>query len=131
MQKIMDRFSNTYQSFDSHKLKEYLQFLLNELNRYKEDWEISRDELTIFKSEFNRFKEIVSLSNNLSIELKDAISRIIYKENIKSKYLKKILRYIFLWDAATFKLNQLEDKAAIETLEYDIRKILNKLILTQ
>jgi len=127
----MDRFSNTYQNIDSHKLKEYFRFLLNELNRYKEDWEISKDELTIFKSEFNRFKEIVSLSNNLSTDLKAAISRITYKESIKPKYFKKILRYIILWDATAFQLNQLEDKAAIETLEYDIRKILNKLMLTQ
>ncbi|HSR17196.1 MAG TPA: hypothetical protein VLM39_03795 [Ignavibacteriaceae bacterium] len=47
----------------------------------------------------------------------------------KAKVSKYILRYLFRWDAAAYRLNQIEDKDIIETIGYDKRKILTQIIL--
>ncbi len=98
------------QKIDLPEVEKYLRFLLNEINRYKSDWEISKDEFHFFKIEFNRFKQIINNSNSLPKQLKEDLSKIIVNGNNRTKNL---LRYIFLWDVEAFRKNQLDDKSNI------------------
>jgi hypothetical protein len=111
------------EKLDLSNVEKYLRFLLVELDRYKNDWEISKDEFNSFKIELTRFKQIINNSNSLPEPLKEDINKI--SVNGKNKTLN-FLRYLFLWDAVAFRKNQLEDKNKIELLEYDIRSILSK-----
>ena len=104
-------------------VEKYLRFLLIELNRYKTDWEISKDEFDSFKIEFLRFKQIVNNSYSLPEQLKEDINKITFYQKSRTK---SILRYVFLWDADAFRKNQLDDKSKIELMEYDIKSVLSK-----
>ena len=104
-------------------VEKYLRFLLIELNRYKTDWEISKDEFDSFKIEFLRFKQIVNNSYSLPEQLKEDINKITFYQTSRTK---SNLRYVFLWDADAFRKNQLDDKSKIELMEYDIKSVLSK-----
>jgi len=120
--KIGDTLYNNVK-LDLSNVEKYLRFLLTELNRYKNDWEIGKDEFHSFNVELNRFKQIVNNSNYLSEQLKEDINKITVA---RKNNTKNFLRYLFLWDAEAFRKNQLDDKNKIELLEYDIRSILSK-----
>lgn len=111
------------EKLDLSNVEKYLRFLLVELDRYKNDWEISKNEFNSFKIELTRFKQIINNSNSLPEPLKEDINKI--SVNGKNK-TKNFLRFLFLWDAVAFRKNQLDDKNKIELLEYDIRSILSK-----
>ena len=125
----MYKILNLDQQLDLKGLEEYLNFLLDILKQYKQDWEISTDEIQEFNNELSRCKSIVNSSNYIPGEIKDAVNNLSYNVSLKFS-IKKWLRYLIFWDAAAFRLNQLEDKSEIEGLEYDLNKILNQIIIS-
>jgi hypothetical protein len=115
---------------DLEKLKEYLLYLLKILNSYKRDWEITEDEYNLFRNELTRFKQLSNNSTHIPEEIKSDIALLSFREDVKRHKLKRFMRYLFLWDAAAYRANQVEDKGKIEDVESSLNKILNKIILS-
>ena len=125
----MNKVLNRDQQLDLNGLEDYLRFFLETIEGYKQDWEISSDEIQRFNNELNRFKDIVNSSSYIPGEIKDAVNNISYN-NSKWSSIKKWLRYLFLWDGDAYRLYQLEKKSEFEGVEYEINKILNQIIIT-
>jgi hypothetical protein len=125
----MNKVLNQDQQLDFQGLEEYLKFFLDTIEEYKQDWEISADEIQRFNNELNRFKNIVNSSSYIPGEIKDAVNNISYN-NSKWSAVKKWLRYVFLWRSDAYKLFQLDKKSEFETVEYDLNKLLNQIIIS-
>jgi len=125
----MNKILNFDQQLDLKGLEEYLNFLLDIISQYKQDWEISVDEIQEFNVELNRFKNMVNSSNYIPGHIKDKVNNISYNVSVKSK-IKKWLRYLIFWDVTAFRLNQMEDKSEFDGIEYDLNKILNQIIIS-
>lgn len=116
---------------DIPKLKEYILYLLGELNRYKENWEITKDEYNLFNNELLKFKGVVNSSNLIPIDIKELIINIKFQGKTKTRTLKDFFRYLFLWDATAYRLNQLDDKEIIDNIESDIKNVLAKVLILE
>jgi len=57
------------------KVLEYLKFLLNEIDKFKDDYEITEEEINTFKNEIVRFKKLAQSNNKLPDEIITDISR--------------------------------------------------------
>jgi len=114
---------------DLEKLKEYLLYLEGELTKYEEDWEITKNEFQAFKVEYKRFQELVKSSNKIPDKIKGSISELTFKGKTNTNKLIGLLRYIYLWDAAAYRLNQLDDKEIIENMRAEIDRIKYQVIL--
>jgi hypothetical protein len=125
----MNKVLNQDQQLDFQGLEEYLKFFLDTIEEYKQDWEISADEIQRFNNELNRFKNIVNSSSYIPGEIKDAVNNISYNNSIWSTF-KKWLRFVFLWEVDAYRLYQLEKKSEFEAVEYDLNKLLNQIIIS-
>lgn len=115
------------QDINTKWVVEYLHFLLSEISRIKLDWEISEDEIELFNNELSRFKKIAVESENLSPGVIKMINKL---ELIKStKHIQFRLRFKFnsSHDSERDRLNNLRAKQNIESLEEDLKRILNQI----
>jgi hypothetical protein len=125
----MNKVLNPDQQLDLNGLEDYLRFFLDTIEGYKQDWEISSDEIQRFNNELNRFKDIVNSSSYIPGEIKDAVNNISYNNSIWPA-VKKWSRSLFLWDGDAYKSYHLEKKSEFEAVEYDLNKILNQITIT-
>ena len=113
---------------DIDQTNKYIDFLLNELNRYRKDFCFSSLEAQNFNNEIVRFKNLVSSSFWISNEIKSDIHKLNFSFNEVKEERKNLF---FNMGGREVKDKSEDDKLRrrLENIEYDLNTIKRKIEL--
>ncbi|MFC2119628.1 hypothetical protein ACFLQ4_01015 [Bacteroidota bacterium] len=111
------------------KILEYVKFLLNEIDKFKDDYEITEEEINTFKNEIVRFKKLAQSNNKLPDEVITDILNLKFDPHSAKRKLKFYIRFK-KWREKEFEnsAHQLNEEI-IENVKYDLNKIFHKVLL--